>query len=75
MSTDKVAALWGVREEDPIDQALAGLYADVRADREAHRARILGELDVIAADLTETLPPELRAAGCRLVYDTEGLAE
>lgn len=56
------------------DQALDALYAAVRADREAHRARIMGELDAIAAELTETvLSPELRAAGLRLAYDMEGL--
>ncbi|MBK3639505.1 hypothetical protein [Streptomyces sp. MBT33] len=56
-----------------VDQALDGLYAAVHADREAHQARIMGELDTIAEDLTETLPPELRAAGLRIAYEiTEG---
>lgn len=53
------------------DQALDALYAAVRADREAHHARILRELDAIAEDLTGTLPPELRAAGLRFVYETD----
>ncbi|MDI3102063.1 hypothetical protein QJ054_34060 [Streptomyces sp. AN-3] len=58
-----------------VDQALDGLYAAARADREAHHTRILGELDALATDLTETLlPPELRAAGIRIAYNTEGIA-
>ncbi|MFI7415339.1 hypothetical protein ACIBU0_42565 [Streptomyces sp. NPDC049627] len=58
-----------------VDQALDAVYAAARADREAHQARILGELDAIAEDLTEALlPPELRAAGFRFAYDTEGIA-
>ncbi|MFK0159161.1 hypothetical protein ACIQVK_44710 [Streptomyces sp. NPDC090493] len=58
-----------------VDQALDALYATVRADREAHRARIMGELDAIAEHLTETLlPPELRAAGVRIAYNTEEIA-
>ncbi|MFD9394178.1 hypothetical protein ACFWBB_26600 [Streptomyces sp. NPDC060000] len=57
------------------DQALDALYAATRANREAHRARIMGELDAIAENLTETLlPPELRAAGIRIAYDTEEIA-
>ncbi|MER6109330.1 hypothetical protein [Streptomyces hirsutus] len=59
---------------DIVDQVLDDLYAAARADREAHQARVMGELDAIAAHLTETLlPPELRAAGLRLEYDIEGL--
>ncbi|QFG13221.1 hypothetical protein SEA_GILGAMESH_29 [Streptomyces phage Gilgamesh] len=59
---------------DAVDQALDAVYAAAREDREAHRARIVGELDAIAAHLTETvLPPEMRAAGIRLEYDTKGL--
>jgi hypothetical protein len=55
-----------------LDQALDALYSEAREDREAHRARIMGELDAIAKNLTETLlPPEMRAAGFRLVYDME----
>jgi hypothetical protein len=54
-----------------VDQALDAIYAAVRADREAHRARIMGELDAIARELTETLPPEMRTAGLRFVYETE----
>jgi hypothetical protein len=42
-------------------------------DRKTHHARILGEVDAIAEDLTQTLPPELRAAGLRLEYGTKGL--
>ena len=58
-----------------VDQALDAVYAAARADREAHQARILGELDAIAEDLTEALlSPELRAAGFRFAYDTEGIA-
>ncbi|MFJ2225574.1 hypothetical protein ACIOFY_36730 [Streptomyces anulatus] len=46
-----------------------------RADREAHRARIPGELGAIANHLTETLlSQELRAASLRTVYDTKGIA-
>lgn len=56
-----------------LDQALDAVYAATRADREAHRARIVRELDAIAEDLTKT-PPELRAAGIRIAYDTEGIA-
>ncbi|MEU2969070.1 hypothetical protein ABZ687_29335 [Streptomyces ardesiacus] len=57
---------------DAVDQALAAVYAEARADREAHRARIVDEMDAIAVDLTETLlPPELRAAGLRIAYNTE----
>ncbi|WP_328373684.1 hypothetical protein OG800_50745 (plasmid) [Streptomyces sp. NBC_00445] len=57
---------FGDRQDDP---ALDAVYA---ADREAHRARIMGELDVIAENLTVTLlPPEMRAAGMRFVYEME----
>ncbi|MCG8971776.1 hypothetical protein [Streptomyces sp. CL12-4] len=59
---------------DAVDQALDAVYAAIRADREAHQVRIVGELDAIAAHLTETLlPPEMRAVGFRLEYDTKGL--
>lgn len=54
-----------------VDQALDALYAEVRAVREAHRARMMGELDAIAENLTDLLPPELRAAGLRIAYDTD----
>ena len=54
-----------------VDQALDALYAATRADREAHHARIMGELSAVAEQLTETLPPELRAAGIRFAYETE----
>ncbi|MFE1206296.1 hypothetical protein ACFW5V_31935 [Streptomyces sp. NPDC058762] len=55
-----------------VDEALDAVYAAARADREAHQARIVGEMDALAAHLTETLlPPELRAAGLRIAYDTE----
>ena len=57
---------------DDLDQALDAVYAAARADREAHQARIMGELGAITAHLSDTLlPPELRAAGLRLAYDTE----
>ncbi|WP_328491280.1 hypothetical protein [Streptomyces zaomyceticus] len=57
-----------------VDQALDTMYAGVRAYREVHHARIVRELDSIAADLTETLlPPEMRAAGLRLTYNNEDI--
>lgn len=39
-----------------IDQALDAVYAEARADREAHQARIVRELDAIADELRETYP-------------------
>ncbi|MFJ4084911.1 hypothetical protein ACIP2Z_38960 [Streptomyces iakyrus] len=56
-------------------QALDAVYDAARADREAHQARIMGELDAIADHLTVALlSPELRAAGLRIAYDTEEIA-
>ncbi|MCX5182619.1 hypothetical protein [Streptomyces sp. NBC_00268] len=69
----QVLAAFGLAEDDPWGQALDALYIAAAADREAHHTRILGELDTIAEDLTQILPPELRAAGLRIAYDTEGL--
>ncbi|MGW0032988.1 hypothetical protein ACWDXD_24625 [Streptomyces sp. NPDC003314] len=57
-----------------LDQAIDALYAEVRAYREAHRFRLLRELDITAAELTQTLlPPELRTVGFRLTYDEKAL--
>ncbi|MFE0645923.1 hypothetical protein ACFW2Y_30595 [Streptomyces sp. NPDC058877] len=54
------------------DQAVEALHAEVRVYREAHHARLLRELDAIAADLTEALlQPEVRAAGHQFAYRTE----
>lgn len=59
----------------PVGQALDALYAAVRADREAHKVRIMDELDAIAEILTETLlSPELRATGLHIAYNTEEIA-
>ncbi|MGW2550084.1 hypothetical protein [Streptomyces sp. NPDC001635] len=69
----QVLAAYGIAEDDPTFQALEALHAAADADREAHHTRILDELDTTAEDLTQTLPPELRAAGLRIAYDTRGL--
>ncbi|MFF1600794.1 hypothetical protein ACFVYV_25350 [Streptomyces mirabilis] len=68
----QVLAAFELAEDDPWGQALDALYTAAAADRDAHRTRILGEVDTIAEELTQTLPPELRAAGLRIAYDTEG---
>jgi hypothetical protein len=62
----QVLAAYGLAEDDPTYRALEALHAAADADRDAGQARILGEVDAIAEDLTQTLPPELRAAGFRL---------
>ncbi|MFF4902238.1 hypothetical protein [Streptomyces sp. NPDC001068] len=69
----QVLAAFGLAEDDPWGQALDALYTAAATDREAHHTRILGEVDTMAEELTQTLPPELRAAGLRIAYDTEGL--
>lgn len=53
-----------------VDQARDAAYAAACAGRRAHQARIIGDLDAIAEDLTASLPPELRAAGLRIAYNT-----
>jgi hypothetical protein len=69
-----VLAAYGLAEDDPTYRALEALHAAADVDRETGQARVRREIDAAAEELTDTLlPPELRAAGVRLVYNTEGL--
>ncbi|WP_405473977.1 hypothetical protein [Streptomyces canus] len=70
----QVLAAYGLTEDDSTYRVLEALHTAAAADREAGQARLLGEIDAAVEELTHTLlPQELRAAGVRLAYGTEGL--
>ncbi|RZU28280.1 hypothetical protein EV284_6446 [Streptomyces sp. BK022] len=67
-----VLAAFGLVEDDPLGQALDSLYLAARADREAGEARVLGDLQAVEHEVTESLlPPALRAPGIHFAYCRE----
>ncbi|MET8696915.1 hypothetical protein ABZV65_30745 [Streptomyces bauhiniae] len=67
-----VHAAFGLPVDDPLGQALDSLYLAARADREAVEARVLGDLQAVEHEVTESLlPPALRAAGIHFAYRRE----